>query len=340
MFPRSGSNTLTSPRPQQETVLPPVKRSELRWLLAHHWEIAIVLLAAGSAAFVRGYADGNNLRNLMAQSAPILLLAVGQTFVLLVRGIDLTQGALAGLASAVLVVLLNSMGAPGAVLAALVIAAGVGFANGFVISRMRVDPLIGTLAGMYVITGITMYWTGGTPVTRTSDGTLSFLNFIGSTSLGIVPVSFLIAVAFAVAAHVFLRRLMLGLRIYAVGSNPKAAASLGISRTVIFGVAYSASAVFTVLASLLLTARIRQGNPHLGEGLLFESIGAAVLGGVSLAGGSGGVWAAARGVIMLALIQNALYLTDLNSHVRDVAVGVMILAGVILARRSRTGEPQ
>ncbi|MFO0838331.1 MAG: ABC transporter permease [Phycisphaerae bacterium] len=311
---------------------------EPRWLIAHHWEIAILLLVLCSALFIRGYAEASNLRNLMAQSAPILLLAIGQTFVLLVRGIDLTQGAMAGLSSVMLVVLLNVIGPIGAIVAVLLFASALGFANGWLIARSRIDPLVATLAGMYIIFGITMFWTGGTPVTRVNPTAAAFLEVLGNGSIGFVPVSFGTAVLLALGAYFFLHRLMIGLRLYAIGSNPKAAASLGIQRNLVFGVAYAASGVFTVIAALLLTSRIRQGNPHLGEGLLFESIGAAVLGGVSLAGGIGGVWAAARGVAMLALIQNALYLTDLNSHVRDVAVGIMILAGILLARRSRPGD--
>ena len=312
--------------------------NRLRRLTYYPREVSIAILLVVSLVAVPGFGEANNLKNLLAQASPLLLLAIGQTFVLLVGGIDLTQGALVGLASVLLFVLFGVIGPVGSIVATAAGCALLSFLLGVLIAKLRIDPLIATLAGMYVLMGSIMWWTGGTPITEAPVATARMLKWLGTASIGFVPVSFIVASVLAVAAYGFLRHLMIGLHIYATGSNPRAAAALGINRTFVFGVAYALCSLFTVAGSLLLTARIQQGNPHLGEGLLFESIGSAVLGGVLLSGGTGGVWAVVRGVALLALLQNSLYLTDLNSYVRDIALGVLIVTGVLLARMQRSGE--
>jgi ribose transport system permease protein len=301
-------------------------------------ELALVALVIAFAVFVPSFWDANNLKNLLAQSAPLLLLAIGQTFVLLLGGIDLTQGAVVGFASIAFVLLCNSIGPLNAIALTLAAAFVFGYANGRFIASTRIAPLIATLAGMYILTGVTMLWTGGTPVTKLGPDTLALFHFVETAAFGMIPTMFLIAILFGVAAHVFLARTTTGLRLFAAGSNPKAATAIGIHTGRLHGVAYGLSTVFSTAAAIILTARIEQGNPHLGEGLLFESIGSAVLGGVALSGGVGSAWAAARGVAMLALIQNGLYLTDLNSHVRDIAVGALIIIGTLFAKRSAHSE--
>lgn len=311
-----------------------------RWVGEFPREIALVAMLIAFAVAVPNFWHERNLTNILAQSAPILVLAVGQMFVLLVGGIDLAQGALVGLASVVLVVLFGVIGVAGSILLSIAGAALFGYGVGALVSGSRVEPFIGTLAGMYVLGGIIMFWTGGTPVTETTGDGVTFLTWLGTTTIGPVPVTFIIAVILGVLAYAFLRHVRLGLYLYAVGSNSKAAIALGIDRRMVFGVAYGLSAVFATVAALLLTARIRQGNPHLGEGLLFLSIGGAVLGGVALTGGVGGVWAAARGIALLALIENALYLTDMNSYIRDIVVGILLVASVLFTLRRQEGGVQ
>lgn len=311
-----------------------------RWVLPYPREIVLLAMILVFSIVVPNFWHERNLTNILAQSAPILILAIGQTFVLLVGGIDLAQGALVGLASVVLMVLFGVVGVVGSILLSLAGAAILGFGSGVLVSGLRVEPFIGTLAGMYVLGGITMFWTGGTPVTETTNDGVSFLTWLGTATVGVVPVTFIVAVMLGVLAYTFLCHVRLGLYLYAVGSNPRAATALGIRRRMVFGVAYSLSALFAAAAALLLTARIRQGNPHLGEGLLFLSIGGAVLGGVALTGGVGGIWAAARGVALLALIENALYLTDMNSYIRDIVVGLLLVFSVLLTLRRHEGGVQ
>jgi len=312
-------------------------RLNYKILVTYPREITMLALIVACTLAIPSFGDASNVKNLLGQAAPLLLLAIGQTFVLLIRAIDLTQGVMVGVSSVVLFVLFKDIGPVGAVGVVLLGSSALGAVSGALVAKARLDPLIGTLAGMYILTGILMFRTGGSPLTETPAISGDFLIWLGTSSVGFVPVSFIVACSLAVMAHIYLRHFVFGLHIYAMGSNPTAAIAQGINRILVFAVAYGICGLFTGGAAILLTARIHQGNPHLGEGLLFESIGSAVMGGVLLSGGIGGVWAAVRGVAIFALIQNALYLTDLNSHVRDVVLGVMIIVGVVI-KAERPGD--
>jgi ribose transport system permease protein len=303
------------------------------------WEIALATMVVLLMATVDQFASSGNVANILVQISPILLLAVGQTFVLLTGGIDLSQGAVISVASVLLYTLANLVGLPGALMLVSILAVcyyGV-VAILVTVPGGGLNSFIVTLATMYMLNGTIMFCTGGTPLTEIDQRSIDIFNFINKATFA-VPTSFAIAVFLLLIVALILRRTTVGVLIFAVGGNPVAARAHGLSVIGARTWAYAINGALTVFASLLLTSRIYQGNPHLGEGLLFDSIGGAVLGGVSLAGGTGGVWYAIRGVLLMFLIQNALYLTDLDSSVRDVAVGILILTGFALSLRRRAGE--
>lgn len=313
---------------------------EARTLLSRYpREAGLILMAAVFSLSIHQFASLGNAGNVLTQLAPILIITIAQAFVLLTGGIDLSQGAAIGLYSIIMVWLSRLVGLPGAFLICVMIACVYGLVVGYLVTIRHggLNPLIVTLALMYVITGLCMYLTNGTPLVP-DEGIRSSLNFAGGAKLLFIPVPFLIAIVASVIAFLLLHRTGLGLNILAAGNNPVAARVHGVSVLKARCWAYAACGVLTVLGSFLLSARIFQGNPHLGSGILFDSIGGAVLGGVALSGGVGSVWAAARGTLLMFLIQNALYLTDLNSYIRDIAVGALIFIGYAIAQKRLHGE--
>lgn len=302
-------------------------------VLRYQREISIVFLAAWFAVSLDSFFHLDNLSNLLRQIAPLLLLAGGQTCVLLTRGIDLSQGATIGILSVLLVFLFPLLGIPGAIVTTILAASVLGIINGLLVTRLNLDPFIVTLSTMYILIGIAMYWTGGTPITDLSRAQRDFFELLAERSIIYVPIGFLTSAILLAGLWYLLRKTRLGLYIYAIGSNPIAAHAHGLPRATVVTAAYVLSAVMTSFATILLTARIDQGNPSLGSGLLFESIGGAVIGGVALSGGVGGVWAATRGVVLLLLIQNGLNLSNMDSHLREVSIGLLILVGVALSKR-------
>jgi ribose transport system permease protein len=267
----------------------------------------------------------------LAQLAPILLLACGQAVVMIAGGLDLSQGSIVGVASVCFVVFSRTGGFLGGLLATLVLAIAIGAANATATKWIR-NSFVATFSSMYVLMGAIIYTTGGTPISDMPAGVHDVLARIGSGNVLGIPASLIFASVPVALLGTFLNGSRRGLELFAWGCNATAARIHGIKEMPVLLAAFCVSAILSSLAGILLSARVLQGNPQMGEGLLFESIAACVVGGVALSGGVGGIWAVTRGVVVLAIIQNALYLSDLNSHLRDVAIGVMIAVSVLLAK--------
>lgn len=309
----------------------------IRQIGQHPIEAVIAVLVVGSAVGIRGFFDAGNFQNILAQLAPVLLLACGQAVVMISGGLDLSQGSMVGVASVCFVVLSRHIGVVAAGAVTMGLAAAVGSINA-VATRLLRNSFIATFSSMYVLMGAVIYATGGTPVSDMPAAARGALAGLGSGSFAGLPASFLFVLAPVGLLTWFLHRTRVGLEIYAWGSNATAARIHRIDEQSVLLASFALSAVFASLAGILLSARVLQGNPQMGEGLLFESIAACVVGGIALSGGHGGVWSAVRGCLLIAIIQNGLYLSDMNSHVRDIVVGVMIALSVLITR-ARISRP-
>jgi len=302
-----------------------------RRMVRHPVEVVIAALIAIFAVAIGRFFDSGNLQNILAQLAPVLLLASGQAIVMISGGLDLSQGSMVGVASVCFIVLSRDLGLAGAGFATVAIAASVGALNAMATKFLR-NSFIATFSSMYVLMGAIIYATGGTPISEMHAATRSTLAGIGAGTIAGLPAAFLLATVPVAVLAFFLHRSRAGLQVFAWGSNSSAARVHGIREIPVLLSAFVVSAVFAALSGMLLSARVLQGNPQMGEGLIFESIAACVVGGVSLSGGIGGVWSAVRGCLLIAIIQNGLYLSDMNSHVRDIVVGVMIAFSVLVTR--------
>lgn len=294
-------------------------------------EAVSVLLVLSFSIGVKGFLDTGNFQNMLAQLAPILLLACGQAVVMIAGGLDLSQGSMVGVTSVCFVVFSRTGGFLGGALATVFLAITIGAANAMATKWTR-NSFVATFSSMYVLMGAIIYATGGTPLSNMSVGVHEVLARIGSGSVLGIPAGLIFASVPVALLGAFLNGTRRGLELFAWGCNSTAARIHGINETPVLLAAFCISAVLSSFAGILLSARVLQGNPQMGEGLLFESIAACVVGGVALSGGVGGVWAVIRGVLVIAIIQNGLYLSDLNSHLREIAIGVMIAVSVLLAK--------
>jgi ribose transport system permease protein len=297
----------------------------------HTHELVLAAVILCFMVSTKGFLEGSNLVNLLAQSVPILLLALGQMAVMVTGGLDLTQGAAAGVFSVLLIFAANTFGAAVALPAVFVGSIILGLFNSLAVIWLR-NAFVATFAMMYVLVGGIIYMTEGTPISVMPVRLRYVLECVGGKVWWHLPVSFWVSLVPAALLFWILRRTRPGLNLYAWGSNPEAARLQGVREFSTLWLAYSLSALGSALAGCVLSARVLQGNPQMGEGLLFESIAACVIGGVALTGGVGGVWAAMRGVALLMVIQNGLYLLNLNSHVRDICVGGLIALSVLITR--------
>ena len=262
-----------------------------------------------------------------------LLLALGQTFVVISGGIDLSVGFTMGLAAVVFSRVLNlctgavvdPVGLVIALVIALLASAVPGVINGLLISKLRVPPFIGTL-GMYgVARGIAYLLAGGTTVPISN----SLVSFIGNGSFLSIPIVVLITILLTLGMMYLLSQSKFGRHVYAIGGNRQASlrAGINVSRNTI--ALYVLSALAAGIGGILYTARFTAGAPQAGETLLLDSIAAVVIGGASLFGGSGTITGTVIGALIIAVIQYGLVFVNVEPFWQFVAVGVVIIISVL-----------
>lgn len=288
----------------------------------------VIFLSLTSEAFL----TIRNLSNLGRQTAINGIVALGMTFVIISGGIDLSVGAVVGLAGMVAAVLMSKgVDITVSILAALAISAVVGAVNGLVIFKGRVPPFIATLGTMTVIRGIIMLISGAAMVAGLPR---AFTMFSQTDYLG-VPSLILVWALFVVIAFIIARWTVFGRNVYTIGSNKEAARLSGINvGWVTIGV-YMLCAVFAGVAGVLFTSRIANGVPTAGQGYELEAIAAAVIGGASLSGGEGSVFGTVIGAIIMQLLRNGGNLLGVNPFILEILIGVLIVVTVLLDQRSK-----
>ncbi|MET8830634.1 ABC transporter permease [Streptomyces sp. NPDC004610] len=263
---------------------------------------------------------------LLLNGAVIAFLALGQTFVLLTGGIDLSTGANVAMTGVLAAVLMRD-GLPWPVAAVLAVGAGLvlGVINGLVIHYVKVPPFIVTFSTQGVAIAVPLIMTGANSV---SVGQAGF-SWIGQGRIAGVPLPVVMLLIAAVVATWFLTRTRLGLHVYAAGGNKPAARLAGVNIPAVTILVYAVSGVCGGIAGLIATSRLMVGFPATGLGNeLFFSIAAAVVGGVSLFGGTGTVPGAMIGAVLIASVSNGLNVLNVSSYWQSLVIGLIILLGV------------
>jgi ribose/xylose/arabinose/galactoside ABC-type transport system permease subunit len=290
------------------------------------WVALAVTLAYGVVAVPR-FATVANLDSVLRQASTLGIVSIGQTFVVLTAGIDLSVGMLMGLVTVLGNGIMN--GDPGLILPVVGLALGiglvVGLANGAGVVIARVQPLIVTLAMLSVLQGLIFLYTDRT-VGEAPD---AFRELAYGTVAG-VPAPFLLFLALAVAGWALLRVTPLGRQIVATGSDEGNARRAGIAVGRVKGAAYVLSGLLAAVAGLVLAARLGSGYTLAGAGFELDSVVAVVLGGTALSGGRGGVMGTLAGVLLLTLIANILNLSGVTPFAQQVVNGIVIIVAIAL----------
>jgi ribose transport system permease protein len=290
-----------------------------------------VLLAFSTPIFF----TERNIPNLLRQGAMTAILALGETFVIITAGIDLSVGAIAAFSTVVIALLLQS-GVPVwlAILITLAIGLAIGLFHGFGITKMGLPPFIITLATLTSLRGVGLLITNGATISITDKG---FTEFAVQEFLGI-PSLFWMVLLVAAPAFVFLSYTRWGRYIYSVGSNPEAARLSGVRIGLVIYLAYSLSAVLAAFVGVLLATRIGIGNATQANGWELQAIASSVIGGTSLFGAIGSVHGPLIGAFILATINNGANLLNVNSFWQQIITGALIILIVFfdqLRRRAR-----
>jgi len=281
------------------------------------------------------FATQANFTNLMRQASLWAIIAVGQTFVVITAGIDLSVGAVVGLASTVVALLMvQGWSIPLAILATLALGVAIGLFHGFAIVRLGLPPFITTLASMTALRGVGLLLTGGTTIAGMPP---AFGAFSRGAFLGI-PNLFWMVILVAIPCWFLLHRSRWGRYLYAVGSNAEAARLSGVDVGRTIYLAYVVSAVLAALTGILTASRIGIGVATTGEGWELQSIASAVIGGASLFGAVGTVVGPLLGAILLTTINNGANLLNVNPFWQRIITGALIVVIVYfdqLRRRRR-----
>lgn len=285
--------------------------------------------------FTPDLASTGNLRNIFSNMLPMLVAATGQTIVLITGGIDLSATSIIGLTSVLGALLMNSdtgalagsaWATPVGMLVMLLGGGLIGCFNGLAIARLKMPAFIVTLTSMMFLSGLAIWLTKSRPIYNLPEG----FSAVGQGSLFRIPTALMITLLVAIAVHMFLSRTLYGHWIYDVGMNAKASMVSGIPVHRVIVLAYTLSGICAAVSSILFTARLETGSPVLGQKILLDVIGAAVIGGTSLFGGQGKIIWTVWGVWFLCLIDNSLNLLGLSFAMVMMVKGAVILLASLM----------
>ena len=278
-----------------------------------------------------GFMTAENLGNVLAAMLPLLVVATGQTVVLIARGIDLSATSVIALTSITGAAIITSDGGfladsavatPVAIAAMLLVGAIVGLVNGSCIAWLRMPPFIVTLTSMMLVSGLAIWLTQSKSI---SDLPQSFLTIGKSIWLATI-----ITVVVAGGVQCLMSRSLLGIQLRAIGNNPQTAVVSGIPVVGVTISAYVISGLCAAIASVLITGELETGSPAQWENNLLNIIGATVIGGTSLYGGRGNVLWTLCGVLLLTLVDNSLNLLNLSQFTIMMSKGGVILLAALL----------
>ena len=298
--------------------------------------IALLLLCFALAVLNENFLSTRNILNVLRQTSINGILAIGMTFVILTRGIDLSVGSVAAFAGVVAASLATTSatgmiaGGPyPAILAILVgLAAGMacGGVSGVIVARFSVPAFVVTLGMLSAARGLTLLYSGGLPIPALTEE----FRWIGTGSVWGIPVPILLLIGTFAVAHFVLTQTRYGRHFYAVGGNPHAAKVSGLPVHKIRFSVYVISGALAALAGMLLAARTGSALPQAGIAYELDAIAAVVIGGTSLAGGVGRVTGTLIGALLIGVMNNGLDLMGVESYYQQVIKGILIVAAVML----------
>ncbi|GAB6902257.1 ABC transporter permease [Kineosporia succinea] len=320
----------------EPSALPTRTRLVKELLRSRELSVGIVLLLVVIAAAVKSpdFVFGSDgWRDLLLNPSILLLLAAGQTVVIVTRNVDLSVGSILGLTAWLTgEVFISNPGMPPvfAFLIGTAAGAGLGLINGVVVAFGKVPALVITLGTQYIFRGVVITWAGSGLI---SAGQLpkGFLE-LGTKQVLTFPVLFLVAIVIVGAVGYYLTTARSGRELYAVGSDPEAAVLYGLPVTRRVVGAFVLSGALAGLAGVLFAARYGTVNSSAGTGIEFQAVAAAVVGGVAIFGGSGTVWGAAIGAGLLVTINSALPMVGISEFWQQALVGALIIAAIVLDR--------
>ncbi len=269
----------------------------------------------------------SNFRNILIQAAPLLVVSIGVTVVLLSEGVDLSTGGTISLTTVLWITFLK-MGIPitVAIIMTLIIALFVGGVNGFIVAKGNIPPFIVTLGMASITSGVALVITQGYSIYFFHP----LFSRIVNSHLLYIPMPIVIAGVVFLVTWFLLYRTKYGAQVFGLGGNPEALTLGGINRIWSVVRVFSYSGLLAGITGLILASRIESGNPISGVGWEFDAVAATLIGGTSFNEGRGGIGGTILGVLLLAIIRNALNVIGVSSMYQSALIGSMVLLAIII----------
>lgn len=268
-----------------------------------------------------------NIMNIMNQAAVNCLLSMGVLLAILTGGNDLSTGANLALSSMMIAIAIKYWGWNpfAAMLFGLAIGAFIGMLNGFMLTKMHMPhPFISTLGMQNIVRGMALIVTGAAPISSFPKS----VQFLGSSMIGVVPISILFVAVVAVGFYIFLNKSSTGKHIYAIGGNAEAAKLSGINIDKTLMIVYTICGFMAAMGGIVQMGRVDSAFPLAGTGYELNAVASVVIGGASMKGGSGTVTGTIIGAMIIAILNNGLNLLHVSTYAQQIALGVVIIGAV------------
>jgi len=296
--------------------------------------LILIILFVTTSLISPVFCSYENISNILHQSASVGIVSIGQTFIILLAGADLSVGAVVSLVTVICAILMKetSLAIFLSILLCLAVGTGIGLLNGLLVSKGKIPSLVATMCTMALIQGVTLQ------IMDSPGGYIprSFGNII-TGNFCFVPFPAIIFALLTMAAIFILRKTILGNYIYATGGSEKNTklAGINVDRVKIF--TYMICGFMAAVAGLILAGRIRSGDPLIGTSFKLDSITAVLLGGTTFAGGHGGVEGTIAGALIISMLSNILNLLNISSFYQYIVKGLILVIAIMLysLRRKR-----
>lgn len=297
--------------------------------------VVLVLLVGVSQYLYPRFLDPQNIKNILSQNAPVGIIAVGMTFVMITGGFDLSVGSVYA-AGATIYASLAVAGWSFPVAAAATIAMGLvaGLVNGLIVTPLNVNPFVATLGTMTAYSGLALIYSNSSPFVVADPG---FTQLGRGASLGL-PVSIWILFAFFAVGQFVLAKTVYGRTLFAIGGNNEASRLAGLPTEWLRTSTYVVSGACASIAGMIIASRLAIGQADIGATMALDSIAIVVIGGTSLLGGEGAVWRTVIGMLIVAVLTNLLDSLAVDANYQLVIKGVIVIAAVALDARVRAAR--
>lgn len=308
----------------------------LQWVAERGIVVFTVVIIIGAAVFVDGFASLVNITDVFHRAAPIGIVAVGMTFVVISGNyLDLSVVAQVATSAVILIGVSNSYGIPLALALALLVSLVYGVVNGVAVGYFKANAVIVTLSTTYIGLGMLRWLSGGSIFFGPNDGAIAT---IGQVKVGPVPISAIVLIVMTVVLAFVLDRTPFGFLVRAFGSNNEATRLAGVATPRVVMGAFGITAISATIAGFVLAAFSNTAVSTMSEGFDFGALAAIIIGGTSVFGGRGSVWRTLLGVVFVSVLTNILVISNIGFGWQQMAIGTLIVLAVTVDALARKGS--